>query len=170
MQNFCTVLTTCPVICAQLPWDTTIERRKRSIPLTECSVSCIVMISQSGALQCKISAQRSPSVLLCVLRCFVTQQYKGVKWSSPSVNALWIVPLWFPNQVHFNAKFLHSVYHVSCYVCSATLGHNYPKTKEEALVWINSCVVASAKRAAASILGTILLAVAKLACDPESAT
>ena len=63
-----------------------------------------------------------------------------------------------------------SVDHVSCYVCAATLGHNYPKTKEEALVWINSCAIVSSKQAAASILGTILLVVAKLACDPESAT
>ena len=75
-----------------------------------------------------------------------------------------------PNQVRFNAKSLHSVDHVSCYVCSATFGHNYPKTKEKALVWIKHCVVASSKRAGASILDTILLVVAKLSCDPVSAT
>ena len=32
--------------------------------------------------------------------------------------------LGFPNQVDFNAKFLHSVDHLSYYVCSAALGHN----------------------------------------------
>ena len=32
--------------------------------------------------------------------------------------------LGFPNQVHFNTKLLHSVDHLSYYVCLATLGHN----------------------------------------------
>ena len=124
-------------MCAQLPWDTTMERRKRNIPVTECFVSCIVMISQSGALQCRISALCWPPVLLCVLSCLGTQQYKGVKGTSLSLNALWVVLLGFPNQVHFSAKFLHNVNHLSYYLCSAALGHSNIKLwKEHSSHWV----------------------------------
>ena len=88
-------------------------------------------ISQSGAFQCKISAQCWPPVLLYVLSCLGTQQWKGVKGASPSLNALWVVLLWFPNHVRCNTKFLHSVDHLSYYVCSAALGHNNIKVWKE---------------------------------------
>ena len=91
-------------------------------------------IPQSGGFQCKISAQCWSPVLLCLLSCFGTQQYKG---ASPSLNILWVVLLGIPNQVHFNTKLLHSVDHLSYYVCSAALGHNNIKVwKEHSSHWV----------------------------------
>ena len=85
-------------------------------------------IPQSGAFQCKISAQCWPPVLLCVLSCFGTQQCKGFERSIPLTECFVSgILLGFPIQVNFIAKFLHSVDHLSYYVCSAALGHSNVK-------------------------------------------
>ena len=62
--------------------------------------------------------------LVRVLSCLGAPKYEGVKGEAPSLNALRVVLLGFPIQVHFSAKFLHSVDHLSCYVCATALGHN----------------------------------------------
>ena len=67
----------------------------------------------------------------CALSCFGTQQKKGVKWASLSLNALWVVLLGFPTQAHFSAKFLNSVDQLSCYVFPDALGNNNIKVWKE---------------------------------------
>ena len=52
------------------------------IPLSECFVDSTVMISQSGAFQCKISAQCLPCVMLCVLSYLGTQLSKDKRGST----------------------------------------------------------------------------------------
>ena len=54
-------------------------------------------------------------------------EYKGVKvLTSIPLTKCFVsgILLGFPNQVHFSARFLHSVDHLSCYVCSAALGQD----------------------------------------------
>ena len=65
--------------------------------------------------------------LVRVFSCLGTPKYEGVKGESPSLNALRVVLLGFPIQVHFSAKFLHSVDHLSCCVCATALGQNNVK-------------------------------------------
>ena len=65
--------------------------------------------------------------LVRVLSCLGTQEYEAVKGAPPLLNALWVVLSGFPNQMHFSAKFQHSVDHLFYYVCAAALGHNNGK-------------------------------------------
>ena len=71
--------------------------------------------------------------LVRVLSGLGTPKDEGVKGESPALNALRVVSalLGFPIQVHFSAKFLHSVDHLSYYVCATALGHNNVKVQKE---------------------------------------